>query len=362
MLSLQGPTRLFLELMDLFKYLGHDVWIVGRTKRATVWKTKVGVNSERLKSKHYALKNLGDYHPLKYVDYLKDITLAELPLMYPYNYMPKALETTIPKMDLVVVDSEIYLPLSKFIPGNYLFYVHWPPQPFRNRKPLMPEAPAKIWVNSEYTAGEVRRLWGPLWDKEWPPLDPQVVYPPLWTSFYGGTAGFSDRPYDVVMFSRLYDDKIKFLEDLKDYKVVLIGSDYGLKNIPKTVKVWKNAPLKKVIEVLNQSKIYVHCKGLGTLENGAPSLPEHFGQTITEGMACGCVPIVPDVGGPVEIVGANQDYGYLFNSVGELKWKIQSLLIDEDLWTDYHERALARVKDFDVTNIAKKVGKLLGGE
>ncbi len=358
LLSLMGPTRLFLEMMDLFAYLGHDVWIVGRTKRITRWKSPRGVVSEQLKSKHYDLHNIGKYHPLKYIDHVRDITLAELPLTYPYNYMPKALEDAIPKMDLVFSDSEIYLPLAKFIPGNYLFYVHWPPQPFRNNKPLMPEAPAKIWCNSYYTAEEIKRLWGPEWSGEWPPLEPQVVYPPLWTDMYDGSRGFDERPFDVVMFSRLYEDKFLVLPELSKFKVAIIGSDYGLKNIPKWVKVWKGVPLKTVIQVLGRSKVYVHSKGWGKMSSGAPSLPEHFGITISEAMASGCVPIVHDSGGPQEIVGQNE-FGFKFKDATELHSLVSNMLENADLWNEYHGKALARVKDFDVTHIAEKVSGLL---
>jgi len=353
LLSLQGPTRLFLMMMDLFKDLGHDVWIVGRTKRATKWKTKKGIITEKLASQHYTLKHVRRYHPLKHLSWKRDFTLAELPLMYPYNYMPKGVEKAIPEMDLVFSDSEIYLPMEKYIPGNYLFYIHWPPKPFREHKPLMPAAPAPVWCNSAYTATEIKSLWGEEWS-------PQVVYPPMWTDLYDGRPGFESRPFDIVMFSRLYEDKFLVLPELKGYKTAIIGSDFGLKNIPSWVKVWKGVPWRTVVQVLSHAKIYIHSKGWGKLSTGAPSSPEHFGITIAEAMACGCVPIVPNVGGPLEIVGPSEEWGFTFKDVDELRVKIELLLSNPSEWTYWHERALQRVQDFDVKNVEKKVERLLG--
>jgi glycosyltransferase involved in cell wall biosynthesis len=45
--------------------------------------------------------------------------------------------------------------------------------------------------------------------------------------------------------------------------------------------------------------------------------PEPFGRTVLEGMACGLVPIVPDVGGPVEVVRHEID-GFVYR-VGDVK-------------------------------------------
>ena len=353
-----GPTRLFLEMCDLFSYLGHDVWVVGRTKKATRWVTPRGVITERLGGKSYfKLQKIRKYHPLKYI---KDFTLAELPLIYPYQYMPRALETAIPRMDLVFADVEIYLPLGKYIPGNYLFYVHWPPSPIRaGRKPLMPEAPAKIWCNSNYTAQEIKRLWGPEWGSGWPPLDPQVVYPPLWTDMYDGSRGFESRPFDVVMFSRLYEDKFLVLPELKDFKVAVIGSDYGLKSIPSWVKVWKGAPLKTVIQVLGSSKVYVHSKGWGKMSSGAPCSPEHFGICASEAQAAGCPVVVPRAGGIWTDLAKEGEYGLGFGSVDELKSHISKLVSDEGYWNQWHNKSLESVKRFDTKAVAERVKYLL---
>jgi glycosyltransferase involved in cell wall biosynthesis len=95
------------------------------------------------------------------------------------------------------------------------------------------------------------------------------------------------------------------------------------------------------------------------LKSGAKSSPEHFGITISEAMASGCVPVVPNVGGPREIVGANEEHGLMFGDVVELKSKVSMLLRDEGLWSEMHRRALKRVGDFDVKVIGERVKHLL---
>jgi len=404
LLSLMGPTRLFFEIMDLFADLGHEILIVGRTKKQTTWmnpqaiaaieadpkwatlwmeartqKQRIevfsaaaqakgmrgGIVTERLIGQQYKLSQLRSFHPLKHIQPRhKMIVEAEIPLTYPYQYMPSALVDLIPKMDYVLSDSEHYLPLSKYVPGNYIFYVHWPPRstyrgPNVPEAPiLMPEAPAKIWCNSNYTASEIKRLWGPKWRSDFPPLDPQVVYPPLWTDMYDGSKGFNERPYDVVMLSRLDEEKFLVLNELKGFKVAIIGSDYGFK-LPSWVHLWKDAPMKTVMQILSQSKVYVHSKGWGILKSGAQSSGEHFGITITEAMSSGCVPIVPKVGGCWTDIACEGKYGFGFSTVDELKQQIGRLVSDESYWDKWHDISLESVKRFDTKTVAGTVKRLL---
>jgi len=347
LLSLMGPTRLFLSMCDLFMDLGHEVTIVGRTRRETKIPTKRGVITERLVPKHYPLHRIRKYHPLKHV-HPKDIIEAELPLVHPYLYMPKGLFKAIPEADLVFTDTEIYFHFPKHIKGNYLFYVHWPPEIVGRGEPLKPPKESLVWCNSNYTRREILKRWGPEYK-------PEVVYPPLWTDMYKTDLGYDERPFDIVMFSRLSPDKFTVLEALKGYKVAVIGSSYGYKP-PKWVKLWRGVPLKTVIEVLQHSKIYIHSKGFQT--GKTPSPPEHFGITIVEAMAAGCVPIVPKVGGPLEIV-ENEDYGFTFKSLPELKLKIELLLSNKEEWSYWSRRAAERAGDFDVKKIEEKVRRLL---
>ena len=68
-------------------------------------------------------------------------------------------------------------------------------------------------------------------------------------------------------------------------------------------------PLLK--QILLESKIYLHC-----------AVNEHFGISLIEAMACGCLPIANDSGGPKEFVPENLRY----TSMDEVVSKIIKIL------------------------------------
>src|SRR5467141_817202 len=78
------------------------------------------------------------------------------------------------------------------------------------------------------------------------------------------------------------------------------------------------SPLRKVKNILGRAMAYVHCA-----EN------EHFGITIVEAMAAGCVPIVHDSGGPREIV--TSDVGFRWSHLLAAVRQITTLAEDDRL-------------------------------
>jgi len=93
------------------------------------------------------------------------------------------------------------------------------------------------------------------------------------------------------------------------------------------------APLRKVREILGSAKVYVHC-----------AQNEHFGITIVEAMAAGCVPVVNDSGGPPEIV--SDDVGYRWNSIGEASTQVSTMIEDDDLRREKSKAAVLRADLF----------------
>jgi glycosyltransferase involved in cell wall biosynthesis len=63
------------------------------------------------------------------------------------------------------------------------------------------------------------------------------------------------------------------------------------------VKFYPNAPAEQKVDLLKKAKLYLH-----TMEG------EHFGISIVEAMALGCLPIVHDSGGMREFVPAQYRY------------------------------------------------------
>src|SRR5438445_7653949 len=76
------------------------------------------------------------------------------------------------------------------------------------------------------------------------------------------------------------------------------------------------APLRKVRDIIGRAKVYVH-----SAQN------EHFGITIVEAIAAGCVPVVNDSGGRREIV--TSDVGWRWKTLDEAVHQIFAMDNDE---------------------------------
>jgi glycosyltransferase involved in cell wall biosynthesis len=98
-----------------------------------------------------------------------------------------------------------------------------------------------------------------------------------------------------------------------------------------------------------KSKIYLHLMPY-----------EHFGISIVEAMASGCVPIVHKSGGPwYDILERKEIYGYAYSSVIEATTKIKMLLNDPKHYVEKALLALERTKAFTYEKFSERLCKLL---
>ena len=74
-----------------------------------------------------------------------------------------------------------------------------------------------------------------------------------------------------------------------------------------------DVPKTQLRQILLDSKVYLHC-----------AINEHFGISIIDAMASGCVPIVHDSGGPKEIVPKKHRY----TTIDEAAAKIKEAIIE----------------------------------
>jgi len=106
---------------------------------------------------------------------------------------------------------------------------------------------------------------------------------------------------------------------------------YGADN----VEVRTDISLDELRELYAKAKIYLHVMAA-----------EHFGISVVEGMASGCVPIVHKSGGPWLDITERGRYGFGFESLGEAASLIRRLLSDEELWAEYSKKAVQRAQLF----------------
>jgi glycosyltransferase involved in cell wall biosynthesis len=160
-----------------------------------------------------------------------------------------------------------------------------------------------IIANSQFTANSI---------KEFIDVDVKVIYPPVASnSFKQSSFNRRDSPKEdlVVTVSRFSEDKkletIPYIakQTEKEVRFVIIGLLHDRKvyealirsvkklGLTEKVKIMPNAPKKELEDVLRRAKIYLHT-----------TFEEHFGISIVEAMASGCVPITHNSGGMIEFV------------------------------------------------------------
>jgi glycosyltransferase involved in cell wall biosynthesis len=78
-----------------------------------------------------------------------------------------------------------------------------------------------------------------------------------------------------------------------------------------------------------------------------PSYSEAFSNSLLEAMACGCSVVGSRVGGTPELIGSNDERGFLFNSgdVADLAGKLSKLITDKDLRRNFANLAARYVRE-----------------
>jgi glycosyltransferase involved in cell wall biosynthesis len=190
---------------------------------------------------------------------------------------------------------------------------------------------------SDFTRGIVAKKWE---------RDSKTVYPPCPVEDYSEFTNVKSRENLVVTIGRIVPEKrfhlfIELARIVPKTRFVAIGSlsdetsayyDQLKKSAPENAS-FVLSPLRKVRDILGRAMAYVHCA-----EN------EHFGITIVEAMAAGCVPIVHDSGGPKEIV--TSDVGFRWSNLSVAARQIVMLAENDSLRRELSAAASVRARQF----------------
>ncbi|MEM2146881.1 MAG: glycosyltransferase [Candidatus Jordarchaeaceae archaeon] len=156
----------------------------------------------------------------------------------------------------------------------------------------------------------------------------------------------------------------------KNVKFFIIGKadKYSLTTIKKLLQYVKycgvkdrvipfyNIPESNLINLLSNAKIYLH------------TVPfEHFGISIVEAMASGCIPLVHRSGGPwLDILNQQQGKnGFSYATVEEAAQLIDTIMNNEDVYKAISMNARKRATRYDVAVFQEKLNAMLkqmGGE
>ena len=165
----------------------------------------------------------------------------------------------------------------------------------------------------------------------------QVLYPPVATSLFTPAKKLNQivsvARFSQVLHAKRQDILIQAFEKLHkalpDWKLVLAGGsldpDYVTLLQRKTahlpVQITVDPDFSQVKTLLEQSKIFWSATGFAIDQTLHPEKIEHFGITVVEAMAAGCVPVVTPLGGHTETV----------TSVSGLFWESEDELVNQTL-------------------------------
>lgn len=206
-----------------------------------------------------------------------------------------------------------------------------------------------ILSNSNYTKNPINQIFG---------MNAKVLYPPVNIKNLIPRNLKNDRQNNVVTISRIKEEKMltmipiiaKSVENVNFYIIGLLDSINEYQKIKylinklklsNRVKILPNASRSELIYLLQNSKIYLHTM-----------IGEHFGISIIEGMASGCIPIVHNSGGPREFVPRNLLYNNIEEAINLIKTQI-------NMWSpEYVKNFINISKKFDVKHFTNNFIKL----
>lgn len=222
---------------------------------------------------------------------------------------------------------------------------YWPATLFYHKRVGLID---RLLSTSNFTKGFVREKWH---------RESTTLYPPCPIDLYKDL----DSPKEdlVVTVGRVVPEKrmdlfLEMAREVPKARFAIIGSvareqeSYlrHLREIAPPNASFVMSPLRRVRDVLARSKVYVHC-----------ARNEHFGITIVEAMAAGCVPVVHDSGGPREIV--NDATGSRWTTVGDAVKQISDLITNDSLRMRLSRAARSRADQFGPEAFQSGLGEAL---
>ena len=224
---------------------------------------------------------------------------------------------------------------------------------------------SSVVCNSNFTKTFIDREYG---------VKSTVLYPPVSTGDF-----FSGKKENIILYvgrfstlqqSKRQDVLIDCFKKLnpKGWRLVLAGgSEVGGKDFVEDLKrdakglridILENLPFSEMKELYSKAKIFWSAAGYGVDEETAPYKVEHFGMTLVEAMAAGCIPIATNKGGYKEVIKSSQN-GFLWNEKEELIKITEGLIKDERRLTSLAEKAKKDAENFSEERFEREFKELI---
>jgi len=353
-----GAEFVSINIINTLKQHGHNIVVltdekINRAKIEKIYDVNLIVDSQIIFP--FALFPPTDYHNI-YSDIIRCRLLKQkcdiLIDAYSNDLLPGA--------DIAY----IHYPLLKRIPSNFRneFY-YWPYRVISEKTKIctnkyLDTSCKAVLANSKFTAKAIKEVKN---------VDAPVLYPPISHSHFGHPKSVftATRENLVVTVSRISEEKklenIPYIAKLtnKKIKFLIIGlpaSETALRSLLESIRKCKVSDRVKILtyasrdrlnEILLSSKVYLHS-----------AINEHFGISIAEAMASGCIPVVHDSGGPREFVSQDLRYETLEEAAEKVdrsifEWSPQNAMNIANSATRFHEKTFSEefMKIFErVTN------------
>lgn len=226
----------------------------------------------------------------------------------------------------------------------------------------------KVVCNSKFTKEIIDEEFGINCEVLYPPCDVNKIKSKRKENILLSVGRFSQllqsKHQDILLdvFLKLWK------KGLKDWKLIFAGgSEIGSEKFLKILKqksqgfpieFIENADYKTIIDLYGVSKIFLSASGFGESENKNPEKVEHFGISIVEAMAGGCVPVVYNAGGHKEIVEDLKD-GFLWNDVKELVKIVKKLTSDHKYLRSVSKESVQKSKTYSYESFTENIKKIL---
>ncbi|MFC1625711.1 glycosyltransferase family 4 protein [Patescibacteria group bacterium] len=228
---------------------------------------------------------------------------------------------------------------------------------------------SKIVCNSAFTKNIIDREYGVKSVVIYPPVDVNKIKPKRKENIILYVGRFSklvqSKRQDILIktFKKLAAEDV-----LDKWQLILaggveVGVDDNLKRLRSlakgfSVSLIESPSFKELVDLYGKSKIYWSAAGYGIDEGKHPELTEHFGISLVEAMAAGCVPIVFEAGGQKEIIIGGEN-GLLWKNIAKLSENTKKLIMDSKLLRSISKKAIEDSKKYSNERFEKEVLEII---
>ncbi len=205
----------------------------------------------------------------------------------------------------------------------------------------------------------------------------QVIYPPVDVDEFSHSIRKSNSIVYVGRFSDLLQSKghLQLIEAFKklynsgitNYRLYLAGStEVGSNSLIKSLKqsargypieIILDPPFSDIKELYEQARFFWSLAGVDVNEIQEPERCEHFGITLVEAMAAGCIPLVIRKGGFREIL--TRQSGILCDSTDELIFQTRKIINNSKQQDLISAAAHRRAQYFSVEKFISRFQKII---